>query len=124
MQIVIYNINSFGGNYEYAKALFDTTEKSGRFGKCSLLVPEISPLADRPNLFKILMSDRPGMNNRVLRQLHFVYRSFVNPWRFYKFLKTQQSAVVVFNDFDQLSSFFWSFFFRKLRKRHLFGVIL
>lgn len=124
MQIVIYNINSFGGNYEYAKALFDTTEKSGRFGKCSLLIPEISPLADRPNLFKILMSDKPGMNNRVLRQLHFVYRSFVNPWRFYKFLKNQQSAVVVFNDFDQLSSFFWSFFFRKLRKRHLFGVIL
>jgi glycosyltransferase involved in cell wall biosynthesis len=124
MQIVIYNINSFGGNYEYAKALFNTAERSGKFDKCTLLVPAISPLADRPNLFKILMSDKPGMSNRVIRQLHFVYRSFVNPWLFYKFLKKQQPAIVVFNDFDQLSSFVWSFFFRKLRKRHLFGVIL
>ena len=124
MHIVIYNINSFGGNYEYANALFDATEKLGRFEKCSLLIPAISPLADRPNLHKILMSDKPAINNRVFRQLHFVYRSFVNPMRFYKFLKMQQPAVVVFNDFDQLTSLFWGFFFRKLRKRHLFGVIL
>jgi len=124
MQIVIYNINSFGGNYEYAKALFDTTEKLGKFDKCSLLIPTISPLADRPNLFKILMSDKPDMSNRLFRQLHFLYRSFVNPWRFYKFLKKQQDAIVVFNDFDQLSSFLWSFFFKKLKRRHLFGVIL
>jgi glycosyltransferase involved in cell wall biosynthesis len=124
MQIVIYNINSFGGNYEYAKALFHTIEKSGKFDKSSLLIPVISPLADRPNLFKILVSDKPGMSNRVLRQLHFVYRSFMNPLRFYKFLKKQQPAIVVFNDFDQLTSLVWSFFFRKLKKRHLFGVIL
>ncbi|OQP50828.1 hypothetical protein A4H97_03105 [Niastella yeongjuensis] len=124
MKIVIYNINSFGGNYEYAKALFDTTQKWGKIERCSLLVPTISPLADGPNLCKILMSDKPGMSNRVLRQFHFVYRSFVNPWRFYKFLKKQQPSIVVFNDFDQLSSIVWSFFFNKLRKRHLFGVIL
>jgi glycosyltransferase involved in cell wall biosynthesis len=39
-------------------------------------------------------------------------------------LKQQPASVVIFNDYDQLTSFLWAPLLRRLKKRHQFAVIL
>lgn len=123
MEIIIYNINSFGGNYEYSKAILSAYQKHTEISKVTLLMPDNSP-ANGPNITHLLMTDAPPFKNKLLRKFHFIYRSIINPLRLVRYLKKSDPAVVIFNDFDQLTSLVWYRWFKALKSRHIFAVIL
>jgi glycosyltransferase involved in cell wall biosynthesis len=124
MRFILYNINSLGGGYDYANEVFKAGEKSGYFASCKLVMPKNAVVSDSHNILKILLTDQSPYKSPLFRKLYFIYRSFINPLKFYRYLKREKSTVVIFNDFDQLSSFYWSYLFKKLKKHHYFGVIL
>jgi glycosyltransferase involved in cell wall biosynthesis len=70
------------------------------------------------------MRDVISSGNSVIRKLHFLYRSIINPLRLYRCLKREKASLVIMNDFDQLSSFFWVPLFKKLKRTHHFAIIL
>jgi glycosyltransferase involved in cell wall biosynthesis len=123
MNLVIYNINSFGGIYEYSKYLFKAYKANPYFEQCHLLVPANAAF-NEPGVIKTLSSDKAIFANKLLKRFHFLYRSFVNPFRLYRFLKGRQPTVVVLNDFDQVTAPFWAPLFRWLRKKHCFTIVL
>lgn len=123
MKVVIYNINSFGGNYEYAKALFHAYSTDTRVDKCTLLLPENADVAPSKGIHKILHRDIINTSFPLIKKCYFIYRSFKNPLRLYRFLRKESNCFVLFNDYDQLTSFFWYPLLRRL-KTHTYGVIL
>src|SRR5688500_10945304 len=124
MRIIIYNINSFGGNYKYAHELNVAYNKNSRVKSCLLVLPGNSIESDGKHIKKMLLPDISKSGNRLIRKLYFVYRSIVNPFIFFFFLKKQPQSVVIFNDFDQLTSFLWAPFFRFLKRKHVFATVL
>ncbi|RZK46041.1 MAG: glycosyltransferase [Pedobacter sp.] len=123
MRVILYNVNSFGGNFEYALMLHLEYSRHPLVEKVTLVMPENAG-SSAGSATRFLMTDKPAFKNKYLRKLHFVYRSFINPLRFYRFLKTAEPSVVIFNDFEQLSAIWWSTLFLKLKAKHKFGVIL
>lgn len=123
MNLVIYNINSFGGSYDYSKCIFEAYSNHACLRSCMMLMP-VNAETEGANILKILHGDVPLSSNKLYRKAHFLYRSFVNPFRLYAYLKKQPPCVVLFNDFDQTTAPFWVPFFRKLRNRHRFAVLL
>lgn len=123
MRIIIYNPNSFGGNHEYAKALCIAYRNNKAVTSTALLMPANSPAVDE-DISHMLLDDIGPYRNKWLKKIYFVYRSFINPLRLYRFLKKSDNSFVIFNDFDQLTSFYWTGLFRSLKKKHFFGVVL
>jgi glycosyltransferase involved in cell wall biosynthesis len=123
MRIIIYNINSFGGNHEYAKALGHAYHQHELVSEMVLLMPKNSN-AQGSYIDHLLLPDIAPSSNKILRRLYFVYRSFINPLRLVRYLRKHPGAFVIFNDYDQLTSFFWSPLLRPLKKKHAFAVIL
>jgi glycosyltransferase involved in cell wall biosynthesis len=123
MNIIIYNPNSFGGNYEYAKALCKAYQEQDAVKDVKLIMPSNAKATDKA-ITHLLLPDIAPYKNKWLKKIYFVYRSFVNPLRFYRFLKKSDNAIVIFNDFDQLTSFYWARFFASIKKKFLFSVIL
>lgn len=123
MDIWIYNPNSTGGNYEYAKQLERVYNRSDLF-QCQLILPSNAESSDHG--IRLLLPDSSKSKNLLIRKLYFLKRTFINPIRFYRFLKKQQDerGVVLFNDFDQLSVPIWAAWLKRLKKRFLFGTML
>lgn len=90
----------------------------------AVILPKNAMVGENNHCNKILLSDIPKAKSTFLRRLHFVYRSFINPIRFFFWLQSQPDSVVIFNDFDQLTSFVWAPLLKRLKARHLFCVIL
>ncbi len=123
MNIIIYNINSTGGNYEYSQAILNAYKEHSEVKNVTLLMPGNSH-AKGENIKRILMTDAPPFKNKILRKLHFIYRSIVNPLRLVRYLKRSAPSFVIFNDFDQLTAPLWCRWFKDLRNRHTFAVML
>src|ERR1700754_569789 len=121
MRIIIYNINSFGGNHEYAKALGEAYHRHESVSETVLLMPKNSK-ARASYIDHLLLPDIAPSKNKILRRLYFVYRSFINPLRLVRYLRKHPGAFVIFNDYDQLTSFFWSPMVKRLKKKHAFAV--
>jgi glycosyltransferase involved in cell wall biosynthesis len=124
LNILIYNINSFGGNHSYAVQLFQAYRQHPAVDKVQMIMPANSTLAKDYRVHNVLLADKISSGNPLLKKLYFIYRSFVNPVRLYRLLKKEPSSVVVFNDYDQLSSFYWVPLFKRLKRQHIFSVIL
>ncbi len=123
MKIIIYNINSFGGNYEYAKYLYEAYQNNPSIEAALLLMPE-NAVYNKPGVLRMLCTDLPATQNKVFKKIHYLYRSLVNPFKLLFFLKKQPASVIIFNDFDQRTAWFWAPFFKPLKKKHKFAVIL
>jgi glycosyltransferase involved in cell wall biosynthesis len=121
MRIFIYNPNSFGGNFEYARKLHEHYSQSSDL-ESILIIPE--NLNSEQSLTTILLPDvvKGGL---LKKKLHFIRRSYVNPKRFFNYLKkVKGSGVVLFNDFEQLTAPIWVPWFNELKVKFKFGVIL
>lgn len=123
MNITIYNPSSFGGNYEYSKALFRSYSLNPTVESCTLLMP-VNAAVNEKNVNKMLYADICLSKNKLIRKAHFLYRIFWNPFIVFRYLKRQPSTVFIFNDYEQLSAFFWVPLFRLLKRKHYFAVIL
>jgi len=124
MNIIILNTNSFGGNYEYSRCLAAAYAANAAVQKCTVLIPSNAAQEENDIFKKILISDIPDTQLKLYKKLYFLFRSIVNPFRVLAFLKKQPASVVVFNDYEQITSFIWVPFFRKLKNKHTFIVIL
>jgi glycosyltransferase involved in cell wall biosynthesis len=124
MNIVILNTNSFGGNYEYSRCLAEAYSASEFVLDCKVLIPANALQTENECFKKVLISDDSGYSNKILRKFYFLFRSIVNPFKTYQFLKRAPASVVVVNDFEQISSILWVPFFRLLKYKHTFIVIL
>ena len=113
MEILIYNPNSFGGNYEYALCLLKAYNEQ-RGVSCKIVLPKICRLAEG-NMEGILLSDTHSFQNRILKKLYFIYRSLLNPLIFFFLVKKLKNVdCIIFNDFDQLTAPVWAPLFRFL----------
>lgn len=124
MNIVILNTNSFGGNYEYSRCLAEAYLANERVSDCKVLIPVNATQHENTCYKKVLISDDSGYKNKILRQFYFLFRSIVNPFKTYRFLKEAPASVVIVNDYEQISSILWAPFFKLLKNKHTFIVIL
>ncbi len=122
MNIIIYNPNSFGGNYSYANRILMEYIRLGV--TCKLVLPSNAAQTEPDNRDFILLPDVPKTQHKVLKKLYFVFRSILNPFILFFHLVFKSPSIVVFNDYDQLTAFIWVPFFHPLRFKHRFAVIL
>lgn len=124
MNIVILNTNSFGGNYEYSRCLGAAYSAHSSVKKCTVVIPVNATQEENEIFKKRLISDLPTFNFKLFKKIYFLVRSLINPFRVLTFLKSQPSSIVIFNDYEQITSFIWVPFFKSLKKKHIFLVIL
>lgn len=122
INLYIYNPNSSGGGFDYALHLSKAYNAHKGIEQCTLVLP-VNAYTTAYKGKRILLSDKPFLKGRMFSRLYFVFRSVVNPLLFFYFLLGRK-GVVLFNDFDQASSFIWSGLFRLLSGRFTFAVIL
>ncbi len=70
---------------------------------CELLMPSNAAVAGE-GIIKILDADLIDSKNKWVKKFHFVYRSLSNPYKLYNYIRKKPGAVVLFNDFDQLTA--------------------
>lgn len=117
----IYNPNSFGGNFEYARKLQEQYSLNENW-KCTLVLPKNANLSSQSK--NILLMD-VIKGSRFKKKLHFILRSLRNPRKFYTYLKDlEEGGLILFNDYDQLTAPIWVPWFKKLKNRFKFGAIL
>lgn len=124
MRIVILNTNSFGGNYEYSRCIANEYVKHADVTSCVVLIPENADNREDAVFKKVLISDILKTNFVLLRKAYFIYRSIVNPFNVYRYLKNQPASTVLFNDYEQITSILWVPLFKRLKRKHTFAVIL
>jgi len=125
MRIVIYNSSSFGGCFDYGRELFDAYSRHPEVSSCSWWIPVNADSDKSQGIRKILLNDKPPVENRILRQLHFLFRSIFNPMLLFLRLAATRDSLVILNDFEQLTAFLWvPLFKRVLRQRHKFAILL
>ena len=124
MNVIILNTNSFGGNYEYSRCLAKAYAANEFVDNCKVILP-LNALQEENDCFKkVLISDQPSFQNKILKRFYFLFRSFVNPIKTFLFLKKSPASLVIVNDYEQITSFFWAPLFRMLKKKHTFFVLL
>lgn len=124
MNVIIYSPNSHGGNYDYSLQLTKAYGKRSEVSTIDLVLPQNAKAeADAINR-KVLVKDVPPKSGKTFSRLYFLWRTFLNPLRFYFLLLKRKSGYVIFNDYDQASSFLWVPLFKTLGKRFVFAVIL
>jgi glycosyltransferase involved in cell wall biosynthesis len=125
MRIIIYNSSSFGGCFDYGREIFKAFQKKDALHSCEWWIPENASAEGLSGVRKLFVSDRPDFRSKILKQIHFLYRTLMNPLLLYMRLAAAPNSVVIFNDFEQLSAPLWVPLFRKfLIRRHVFSVIL
>jgi len=113
MKVAIYSNSSFGGCYEYAKQIAETYSKQSEVERCYALFPKDGG-KECPQAKDILMKDLSFKGiKKIFGKFYFLYRSLVNPLRAYKFVKKNKVDLLIFNDFDQVTSFFWTSRYKK-----------
>ena len=124
MKVIIYNNSSFGGCYEYGLKINEAYNAHVDVEECTLLLPR-NVRKDIPHTKSILLADLIDSSSLWRRKWHFIWRTFVNPLILLRFLRKSPAALVIFNDFDQLSALFWVPLFRLfLGAKHRFAIIL
>jgi glycosyltransferase involved in cell wall biosynthesis len=121
-KIIIYHPSSFGGTYEHALFMFAEFEKQHGKGIAEIYFP-VNAKAEGLYFHKVLLTDLP-QGSRVLRQIHFLWRTFINPLLFFFKTRKYKGAYILFNDFDQFSGWFWRWFFQAFRSGQTYGIIL
>ncbi|MCB0746308.1 MAG: glycosyltransferase [Ignavibacteriae bacterium] len=124
LKIIIYNPNSFGGNFNYIHELLLEIVNQKIVEEVILLLPKNSKLLLPLNSSKYLLADKVNTNNLIIRKLYFLLRSFVNPLKLFWLLIKTESSYLLWNDFDQMSAPLTSWLFKFLKKKHVFSVIL
>jgi glycosyltransferase involved in cell wall biosynthesis len=125
MRIIIYNSSSFGGCYDYGREIHRAFQQHPDVESVEWWVPENAPEEELNSVRRLFLSDRPAAKSRIFRQIHFLWRSFMNPFRLGLRLAASADSMVIFNDYEQLTAPFWVPFFRSiLSARHRFAVIL
>lgn len=123
MKVFIYNPNSFGGNYQYAIKLYEQLKTTKNVQLVVLILPENSNFIGL-NVFKFLKSDITTTSFPIFKKFYFLYRIILNSIIFWNWLRQQESAYVLFNDFDQWSACITKYLFILLKSKHRFGVVL
>lgn len=121
--IIVYNSSSFGGCYDYVLELGPALARNQRAQSTTVVVTRDSA-SDDPTLRKLLVSDIPPFQGWLGRKLYFFWRILVNPLLFWLFLLKRPGALVVFNDFEQLTAPLWVPLYHLLRYKHDFAIIL
>ena len=125
MRIILYNSSSFGGCFDYGKELLMAYQARPEIESCEWWIPANAELPDTPGIRKLFLNDRPAISSRLFRQLHFLYRVFLNPFLLYFRLAAAPPSFVILNDFEQLTAPFWTPFFRwSLAAKHRFILVL
>ena len=114
MKVVIYSNSSLGGCYEYAKQIAAEYARNSEVEWCKALFPKGSA-ADCAQTVDILLKDRMFSGiGKLFGKIYFLYRSLINPIRAYKYTVKSNADLLIFNDFDQVTSYFWT---RRYRRR-------
>ena len=123
MTIVLYNPNSRGGNFDYALRLAEGYKKNSAVKKFILVLPGNANIPSSEEAQKILLNDQPAFRNRIYSRFYFLWRTFINPLIFFFFIRKIR-GYIIFNDFDQVSSFLWVPFYKLLKRKVVFSVFL
>lgn len=123
MKLLIYNSSSFGGIYAYSKEIYSELSKHADVEECKIVFPK-NVVDNSTDFLRILKPDVIESRVGFFRKLYFVYRSIVNPFILWAYLRKCRGCNVIFNDFDQLTSVLYFPFFRMLKQRHRFSIIL
>ena len=108
MNVAIYSNSSFGGCYEYAKQIAAAYCNNAKIDKCYALFPKGSGEGCNCAV-PILMKDKIfSKKSLLLGKIYFLIRSLINPLRALKFVKQNNVNLLIFNDFDQPTAFFWT----------------
>jgi glycosyltransferase involved in cell wall biosynthesis len=125
MRIIIYNSSSFGGCFDYGKALAKNYAEAEGVESVEWWIPENANVENGLAHKKLFISDKPAFASKWKKQWHFLFRVFVNPIILARNLFLQKPSWLIFNDFEQLSALIWvpvfSLFFRK---KHKFAIVL
>lgn len=121
-KVIIYHPSSFGGTYEHALFMFAEFEKQHGKGIAEIYFP-VNAKAEGPYFHKILLTDLP-QGSRIVRQLHFLWRTFLNPLLFFFKTRKYKGAYILFNEFEQFSGWFWRWFFQLNRSGQTYSIIL
>jgi glycosyltransferase involved in cell wall biosynthesis len=124
MRVVIYNSSSFGGCFDYGRALTNAYRQNSEIESIKWWIPE-NVQTNESDSEKVFITDKPKGNSKIFKQFHFLFRVLFNPiFLFLKLIKEKPSWVIL-NDFEQLSAFIWVPIFKVfLNKKHRFVVIL
>lgn len=125
MRIVIYNSSSFGGCFDYGRALTQAYAQNPEIEQVSWWVPTNTAETHTENIKRIFLSDKPSTQSKIGKQLFFLWRVLVNPIKLGVALRKSPPSWVIFNDFEQLSAIVWVPLFRFfLSKKHRFAIVL
>lgn len=125
MNIVIYNSSSFGGCFDYGRALIQAYEEHPDIKSVTWILPINSQVLESSRVQKKLLSDRPVIRSKLGKQLHFLWRVLVNPIKLLLILRKMPPSWIILNDFEQLSAILWVPLYRLfLARKHALAVIL
>lgn len=125
MRIIIYESSSSGGIFDYGVTLLNYFSKNSSVDSVELIVPSSTEIGTTTSsIKKILLSDK--VKFRLFSRVKFLFRHFINPLIFFIYLIRLGRArkFIIFNDFEQLSSFIWVILFKLFFKNHLFAIYL
>ena len=122
-RVVLYHPNSFGGTYDYVLNVFEAWKRRGDVD-VTLLLPTNAKF-EAEGVQKILLPDLIE-GNKVKRQAHFVWRSWVNPMRLWRYLRAEKGKTfVLFDEFDQLTALAWTPLFKVTKApNHTYAIML
>ena len=125
MRIILYNSSSFGGCFDYGRELYRAFQHQPSVTSVEWWIPENAAEDETKGIRKLFFSDQPEGLKRIFRQIHFLWRVLMNPFRLLLRLAAAPPSVVILNDFEQLTAPLWVPVFRIiLADKHRFGVIL
>lgn len=122
-KLIVYCPVAQGGTYYYAQQWVKAYQEEYPNQELVCLLPENADW-DAPFAKRILMADEPDTSKPLFRKLHFLFRVFINPLRLWAFARKEKQGAILFNDFEQLSAFFWVPLFRLFLNRTPKAILL
>ena len=113
MNVAIYSNSSFGGCYEYAKQIAQAYCNNAEIKNCYALFPKGGGKGCSCAVPKLMKDKIFSRKILLLGKIYFIIRSILNPLKAFRFAKKNNINLFIFNDFDQVSSFFWTRMFKK-----------
>ncbi len=121
-KIAIYESSSRGGNYKYAIELYKACQRNKKIDSTILILPSGSSYSGF-GLKKILLADKL-FKERIPGRIYFILRQLLNPFILFFWLLPRNGWIVLFNDFEQLSTPLWVPVYKLLLNKHTFGIYL
>lgn len=124
MKLIIYNPSSFGGNFEYVKKLEAAICTLGKVDHSVIVAPKNAKLHTCIKVDYLLIRDKIEHPKKIVRQIHFIVRSCINPiLLFFNLLFKYRGYHVLFNDFEQATSPLWAPLFCLLFERKIYYIL-